>query len=136
MGFAAQDDEQKDLAFDRAQAALDQRPEMSRRQSARRGRRAAGHAGLHSTRAASWYPVMTRGMLYTGRVHEALEAAKALDPQNPRVYLLLGNDLYFRPAIFGGGADKGQARSTKKPRPYLLPSSPPRPLAPPGARKT
>ena len=38
---------------------------------------------------------MTRGQVYTGRVNEALNQAKALAPTNPRVYLLLANDLYF-----------------------------------------
>ena len=51
---------------------------------------------------------MTRGAVYTGRVQEALGQAKALAPNNPRVYLLLANDLFYRPAFFGGGAERAR----------------------------
>ncbi|PZR29274.1 MAG: hypothetical protein DI535_02725 [Citrobacter freundii] len=39
---------------------------------------------------------------------EALETAKKLNPENPRVYLLEGQDLFFTPEQFGG--DKQEAK--------------------------
>jgi hypothetical protein len=39
---------------------------------------------------------------------EALATAKKLDPENPRVYLLEGQDLFFTPEQFGG--DKQEAK--------------------------
>lgn len=103
LGFTAQTEDQKDQLFDRAQAALDQAKKLP----------AANQAELLVMQAYIYQgrimvSPMSRGAVYTGRVNEALETAKALDPQNPRVYLLLGNDLYFRPAFFGGGAEKAR----------------------------
>lgn len=103
MGFMAPSDDAKDAAFDHAQTALDQAKKL---------------AGLNQAEALILQAYiyqgrimvspMTRGMVYTGRVAEALEMAKKLDPTNPRLYLVLGNDLYYRPSMFGGGPDKAK----------------------------
>lgn len=45
---------------------------------------------------------MTRYMQYGPLASEALETAKKLNPENPRVYLLEGQDKYFTPEQFGG----------------------------------
>ncbi len=103
LGFAAPDDEQKDRYFDQAQTALDQTKKLP---GADPAELLILQAYLYQGRIM--VSPMTRGMVYTGRVNEALNQAKALAPNNPRVYLLLGNDLYFRPAIFGGGAEKAK----------------------------
>ncbi|GAA4009306.1 hypothetical protein GCM10022408_21730 [Hymenobacter fastidiosus] len=103
LGFAGKDGDQQDKLFDQAQAALDQAKKLP----------GADQAELLILQAYVYQgrimvSPMSRGMVYTGRVSEALGGAKALAPTNPRVYLLLANDLYFRPAIFGGGADKAK----------------------------
>lgn len=49
---------------------------------------------------------MTRGMKYSSLVQETLEKAIELNPQNPRPYHLLGQNLLFTPAMFGGGTEK------------------------------
>ena len=49
-----------------------------------------------------------RYMTYGPAAAEALETAKKLNPENPRVYLLEGQDLFFTPEQFGG--DKQQAK--------------------------
>ncbi len=105
MGFAMYQstDEQKDAAFDQADAALDAAGKLS----------GADQAELLILRAYVFQgrimvSPMTRGMVYTGRVAEALAAARKLSPDNPRLYLVLGNDAYFRPAMFGGGPDKAK----------------------------
>ena len=103
LGFAGQDDEQKDKLFDQAQAALDQAKKLP----------GADQAEVFILQAYIYQgrimvSPMTRGMVYTGRVAEALGSAKALAPNNPRVYLLLGNNAFHTPEMFGGGADKAR----------------------------
>lgn len=43
-----------------------------------------------------------RYMQYGPKAQQALDAAKKLDPNNPRVYLLEGQDKFFTPEQFGG----------------------------------
>ena len=103
MGFAGPSSELQDKLFDQAQTALDQ------------AKKAAGadqaevfilQAYIYQGRIMA--APMTRGMVYSGRVAEALGSAKSLAPNNPRVYLLLANDAFYKPAMFGGGADKAK----------------------------
>lgn len=103
IGFATPGEDQKDQAFDQAQTALDQARKLP----------GANQAELHILQAHIYQgritvSPMTRGMEYSGRVSEALEMARKLEPQNPRVYLLMANSLYFQPAEFGGGSDKAK----------------------------
>jgi hypothetical protein len=51
---------------------------------------------------------MARFQQYGPIAAAALETAKKLNPENPRVYLLEGQDLYFTPEQFGG--DKAEAK--------------------------
>lgn len=46
---------------------------------------------------------MGRGQEYSGRSTEAAMQAKALNPANPRPYLILANNVYYTPAAYGGG---------------------------------
>jgi len=103
LGFAGQDDDEKDRLFDRAQAALDVAKKLP---GADQAEVLVLQAYLYQGRIM--VSPMTRGVVYTGRVQEALGQAKALAPTNPRVYLLLANDLYYRPAMFGGGPAKAK----------------------------
>ncbi len=103
VGFAAPDEDQKDLAFDRAQAALDQARKLP---GANQAEVLVLQAYIYQGRIM--VSPMTRGTVYASRTGEALALAQKLEPQNPRVYLVMANDLYFRPAIFGGGADKAK----------------------------
>lgn len=45
---------------------------------------------------------MTRYMQYGPLAQQALETAKKLNPENPRVYLLEGQDKFYTPEQFGG----------------------------------
>ena len=45
---------------------------------------------------------MTRYMQYGPKAQEALETAKKLNPENPRIYLLEGQDKYFTPEQYCG----------------------------------
>ena len=103
LGFAGKDGDAQDKLFDQAQAVLDQALKM----------KGADRAELlvlqaYVLQGRIMVSPMLRGAVYTGRVQEALGEAKALSPNNPRVYVLLANDLYFRPAMFGGGGEKAK----------------------------
>ena len=45
---------------------------------------------------------MNRYMQYGPAAQQALETAKRLNPENPRIYLLEGQDKFFTPEQFGG----------------------------------
>ncbi len=45
---------------------------------------------------------MNRYMQYMAPAQQALETAKKLNPENPRVYLLQGEDQFFTPEQYGG----------------------------------
>lgn len=45
---------------------------------------------------------MSRFMQYGPKATEALETAKKLNPENPRIYLLEAQDKYFTPEEYGG----------------------------------
>ena len=46
---------------------------------------------------------MARGMKYSGMATAALEKAKSINPDNPRVHYLMGSNLFHTPSMFGGG---------------------------------
>ncbi|QDA61301.1 hypothetical protein [Hymenobacter jejuensis] len=48
---------------------------------------------------------MARSAKYSMMVKEVLEQAKKLNPANPRIYLVQGNNVYFTPKMFGGGPE-------------------------------
>lgn len=49
-----------------------------------------------------------RYMTYGPAAAQALETAKKLNPDNPRVYLLEGQDKYFTPEQFGGSKEEAK----------------------------
>lgn len=59
-------------------------------------------AWLHSARI-SVSPMM-RGMSYSSKSNTSLETAEKLDANNPRIYYLKGQNVFYKPAMFGGGA--------------------------------
>jgi hypothetical protein len=52
---------------------------------------------------------MTRWQTYGQAAAEALAKAKQLDPENPRAYMLEGQDKYFTPEQFGGSKKEARA---------------------------
>ena len=103
LGFASKDGDAQDKFFDQAQAVLDRTLKMK---NTDRSELLVQQAYVLQGRIM--VSPMLRGAVYTGRVQEALGEAKALNPSNPRVYLVLANDLYYRPAMFGGGGEKAK----------------------------
>jgi hypothetical protein len=51
---------------------------------------------------------MTRYMTYGQAAQQALEKAKKLNAENPRVYLLEGQDKFYTPEQFGGSKEKAK----------------------------
>ncbi len=51
---------------------------------------------------------MNRFMTYGPAATEALETAKKLNPENPRVYLLEGQDKFFTPEQYGGSKEEAK----------------------------
>lgn len=49
---------------------------------------------------------MARGMKYSQKAQASLGKAKSLNPENPRIYYLIGQNLYNTPPFAGGGPDK------------------------------
>lgn len=45
---------------------------------------------------------MSRYMTYGPQAQQALDAAKKINPENPRIYILEGEDKFFTPEQFGG----------------------------------
>jgi hypothetical protein len=107
QAFLGGDATAKDAALDRAQTDLDRARQLP---AADESELLCLQAYLHQARIM--VAPMARGMKYTAKVQEALNAAQQANPANPRSYYLRGNDLYFRPAMFGGGAEAA--------RPYYL----------------
>jgi hypothetical protein len=50
---------------------------------------------------------MERYMTFGAKAEETLKKAEQLNPQNPRVTLIKGEDVYFTPEQFGGSKKKG-----------------------------
>jgi tetratricopeptide (TPR) repeat protein len=48
---------------------------------------------------------MKRGKEYSGKAGEALRKAKEFNPENPRIYYLLGMNVLHTPKMFGGGPE-------------------------------
>jgi len=73
---------------------------------------------------------MLRSMKYSRMVTETVAQAKALNPANPRPYLVGANNVNFTPSVFGGGAEaarplylEAQAKfAAYKPANALVPS--------------
>lgn len=92
----------KDALLDRAEAALAQ------------ARRLHGDESELLTLQAYAYQArlgispMLRSRKYSAMVDEATAQAQALNPANPRAYLVAANNVYYTPKMFGGGA--GAAR--------------------------
>ena len=56
---------------------------------------------------------MTSGAKYSRKAEAAITIAEKLNPENPRVYYLLGSNLYHTPKFFGGGAENARPELEK-----------------------
>lgn len=53
-----------------------------------------------------WESPMVKGAKYGPKATASFEKAMEMDPTNPRPYMLKGQNLFFTPEFFGGGAEK------------------------------
>lgn len=97
MAYMTQNEEEKDALLDRAQAcadcALKNKP---------------GESEIQLLTALICFGRMEinpmfRATTYFPRASEALEKAKALNPENPRIYYLEGKSTLHKPEFLGGG---------------------------------
>lgn len=51
-----------------------------------------------------WKNPMLNGAMYSGKAYGLLEKAMELNPNNPRPYYLKGQNTFYTPAMWGGGA--------------------------------
>ena len=94
-----EDGDAKDKTLDQAEAALAQARKLGGDES----ELLVLQAYLYQARLG--ISPMLRSMKYSGLVNEAVAKAKVLNPANPRSYLVQANNVYYTPAMFGGGAD-------------------------------
>ncbi len=52
-----------------------------------------------------WSSPMVKGAIYGPKSAAACEKAMELNPENPRAYHLLGQNTFYTPSFFGGGAE-------------------------------
>ncbi|RSK44180.1 hypothetical protein [Hymenobacter perfusus] len=94
-----EDGDVKDQYLDRAEAALTQ----ARKLGGDEAELLVLQSYIYQARLG--VSPMLRSMKYSGMVKEALAQAKKLNPANPRIYLVEANNVYYTPAMFGGGAE-------------------------------
>ncbi|WP_426490874.1 hypothetical protein [Hymenobacter sp. 102] len=94
-----EDGDVKDAYLDQAEAALAQARKLRGDES----ELLVLQAYIHQARLG--ISPMLRSMKYSALVTETLSQAKKLNPANPRIYLVQANNVYYTPAMFGGGAE-------------------------------
>ncbi|QKG56824.1 hypothetical protein GKZ68_09435 [Hymenobacter sp. BRD128] len=92
----------KDNALDQAEAALAQAQRLHGDES----ELLALHAYLYQARLSVEPGV--RAQEYSAKAQEAADQAQAINPANPRPYLIGANNLYYTPVNFGGGPAAAQ----------------------------
>lgn len=94
-----EDGDAKDKTFDQAEAALAQARQLHGDES----ELLILQAYLYQARLG--IAPLSRSMKYSWLVGETVAPVKALNPANPRPYLVGANNMYFTPQMFGSGAD-------------------------------
>ena len=98
--FVSQEDgDIKDKYLDQAEAALAQARKLGGEES----ELLVLQAYIYQARLG--VSPMLRSMKYSKMVTETLAQAKKINPNNPRIYLVQANNVYYTPAMFGGGAE-------------------------------
>lgn len=68
--------------------------------------------------AMIWSNPEANGMIYAPKAQVTLEKAITLNPENPRPYYLIGQNLFYTPAQWGGGAAPAKKYLTKAKEKY------------------
>ncbi len=99
MAYMTKDEERKDALLDKAQACTDTAILIN-----------PGESEIQLLVALICYGRMEinpmfRAATYFPRANEALEKAKALNTENPRIYYLEGKSTLYKPEFLGGGVE-------------------------------
>jgi tetratricopeptide (TPR) repeat protein len=109
----AHDDQTRDALLDRVQPLIDKAFKLH-----------PGEPEIHVLQAFLYQSRIQvnpelRGLTYSQKADASLKKAVAQDPDNPRAYLLKGYNVYFTPALFGGGAKNALPHFLKARDKYL-----------------
>ncbi len=101
-GFLTNDNDKKDVFFDKALVQIDKSEAIS-----------ANNSEIYALKGYIQFMKMSvdpqnRAMEMIGIATTSLEKAKALDPSNPRPYFILGQAAFYTPEAFGGGKEKAK----------------------------
>jgi len=55
-----------------------------------------------------WESPMINGARYSGKCYAELDKAIEINPDNPRAYYIKGQNLFYTPSFFGGGAESAK----------------------------
>lgn len=97
FSFWEKDGDKKDAILDEAQKSIDKALQINGDKSelfALQGFLYQGRIQVSSM----------RGMTYSPKAAEILEKAIKENPENPRAHFLMGQNIYYTPAMFGGGS--------------------------------
>jgi hypothetical protein len=97
MAFQEQDKSKIDAYLDQAQKYIDKALEIKKDES----EISVIQAMLYQARIN--VDMMGRGMQYSMKANECLEQAKEFNAENPRIYYLQAQNIFYTPEQFGGG---------------------------------
>jgi hypothetical protein len=100
--YTEKDDEKRDLLLDKADSYLENADKLVQNNDEVEVLR----ANLANARMAINPSI--RWMKYGSRVEKAIENAKKINAENPRITLLEAQGIYYKPAAFGGGKEKSK----------------------------
>jgi tetratricopeptide (TPR) repeat protein len=95
--FMEKDGKKKDALLDQAQKEITQAHQLNGDKSELYALQAYLYQGRIQVSSS-------RGMTYSQKAREILEKALELNPENPRAHFLMGQNIYYTPKVFGGGA--------------------------------
>jgi len=99
IAFIPGNTEQTDAMLDKAQTLIDGIMEQEKSESELYVLQGMLHQGRIQV------DPMNRGMQYSMKANKAFGKAKTMNPDNPRIYYLQGQNLIHTPEAFGGGID-------------------------------
>ena len=98
LSFSQKEPDKIDAYLDKAQGFLDNAFKIDKKEAELHVLQGFIHQGRIQA------DPMARGMQYSVKSNESFSKAEAIDPDNPRIYFLLAQNLLYTPEAFGGGA--------------------------------
>jgi len=110
----AADDEFRDKLIDKAQPMIDKAFQLK-----------PGDSEIHVLQAFLYQARIqinpaVRGMSYSGKAEASLKKAMTSNPSNPRALSLMAYNVFYTPALFGGGPQKALAVFMKAREEFLV----------------